>query len=116
VYEALGKRIRDQRKLSKMTQEALAEKAEISNSFLGHIERGTRKASLDTLVKICNALKISPNVLLQDSLDDDLLGADLQYSPSQKKLLREIGNQIFNYQRIYEEPAGEIKIIRPDKL
>jgi len=116
MYEALGRRIREQRKKAKMTQEALAEKAEISNSFMGHIERGTRKASLDTLVKICNALKVSPGVLLQDSLDDGLLGADLQYSPEQKRLLREIGNQIFSYQRTYEEPAGEMKIIRPDQL
>lgn len=116
MYEALGRRIRAQRKQMKMTQEELAEKAEISNSFLGHIERGTRKASLDTLVKICNALKASPNLLLQDSLDDDLMGADMSYSPSQKRLLREIGEKIFDYQRlINEKMPEEITIIRPDQ-
>ena len=117
MYEALGKRIRAQRKQMKMTQEELAEKAEISNSFLGHIERGTRKASLDTLVKICNALKASPNLLLQDSLNDGLLGVEVSYSPSQKRLLREIGEKIFDYQRlINEDAAGEVKIIRPDQF
>ena len=65
-YEALGKRIRAQRKISHMTQEQLAEQAGISLSFLGHIERGTRKASLDTLVGIANALKISTDILLQE--------------------------------------------------
>lgn len=114
MYKALGKRIREQRKQSKMTQEALAEKAEISNSFLGHIERGSRKASLDTLVKICNALKVSPSVLLQDSLDDNLLSEDVHYSASQKRLLREIGNQIFTYQRDHDDDSAELKIIRPD--
>ena len=116
MYENLGRRIREQRKLARMTQEELAEKAEISHSFLGHIERGTRKASLDTLVKICNALKISPNLLLQDSLDDGLLGADVNYSESQRRLLREIGNQIFQYQRVCEEMPEEIKVFRPDQL
>ena len=64
MYEALGKRIRAQRKQMKMTQEELAEKAEISNSFLGHIERGTRKLSVDTLVKICDALQCSADDIL----------------------------------------------------
>lgn len=97
LYQELGKRIRQQRILAQMTQEKLAEKAGISLSFLGHIERGTRKASLDTLVKLCNALKVSPRVLLQDSLQDDLIGEDLQISEPQRKLLREISNRILEY-------------------
>lgn len=96
-YQELGKRVRQQRMLAQMTQEKLAEKAGISFSFLGHIERGTRKASLDTLVKLCNALKVSPRVLLQDSLQDDLLGDNVGISESQKKLLREISNCIIEY-------------------
>jgi len=98
LYQGLGKRIRQQRTLARMTQEKLAEEAGISLSFLGHIERGTRKASLDTLVKICNALKVSPQLLLQDSLEDDLLGADIQISDSHRQLLREISNHILEYE------------------
>ena len=96
-YEELGKRIRQQRILAQMTQEKLAERAGISLSFLGHIERGTRKASLDTLVKLCHALKVSPRVLLQDSLEDDLLGDNVEISEPQKRLLREISNRIIEY-------------------
>ena len=96
-YEELGKRIRQQRILAQMTQEKLAERAGISLSFLGHIERGTRKASLDTLVKLCNALKVSPRVLLQDSLEDDLLEDNVEISEPQKRLLREISNRIIEY-------------------
>ena len=94
MYKALGTRIRAQRKQMKMTQEELAEKAEISNSFMGHIERGTRKASLDTLVRICNVLKVSPQLLLQDSLDGDLMGMTSIFSPSKARLMREISNAI----------------------
>lgn len=96
-YDKLGVRIRQQRVLAKMTQERLAEKAGISLSFLGHIERGSRKASLETIVNICNALKISPSLLLQDSLDDDLLGEASQFSAPQRRLLREISNCISDY-------------------
>ncbi|MEA5069461.1 MAG: helix-turn-helix transcriptional regulator, partial [Christensenellaceae bacterium] len=53
-YRSLGMRIRKQRKNLHLTQEELAERAGISLSFLGHIERGTRKASLETLVSLSN--------------------------------------------------------------
>lgn len=102
-YNKLGERIRQQRILAKMTQEKLAEKAGISLSFLGHIERGSRKASLETLVAICNSLKLSPRILLQDSLDEDLLGTEQQFTAPQKALLREISNCISEYVVIQEK-------------
>ena len=97
MFKGLGDRIKQQRKLAGLTQEKLAEMAGISLSFLGHIEHGTRKASIDTLVKLCNALKISPNILLQDSLNDDLLGIEGNLSPSMRGLLREVTNTIVSY-------------------
>jgi len=97
LYQGLGKRIRQQRKLLQMTQEKLAEEAGISLSFLGHIERGTRKASLDTLVRLCNALQVSPQLLLQDSLRDNLLGDASSVSDTHRRLLREISNVMLEY-------------------
>ncbi len=67
-YEALGRQIRKQRQNMNLTQERLAEKANISASFLGHIERGSRKASLETLINIANALGVGTDKLLIDSL------------------------------------------------
>ena len=100
-YEKLGERIRKQRHLLKWTQEQLAEKAGISLPFLGHIERGTRKASLETLVGICNALKVSPQLLLQDSLDEDLLDLDSRVSDGHRNLLREISDRISEYENSF---------------
>lgn len=101
LYEDFGQRVRQQRIALQMTQEKLAERAGISLSFLGHIERGTRKASLDTVIRLCNALKVSPNLLLQDSLDSDLLGDRNQsLSEDQRKLLREISNRIIEYNEL----------------
>lgn len=67
-YTALGNRIEKLRRQRRLTQEQLAEQAGISAAFMGHIERGTRVASLATLVAICNALEASPEYLLCDSL------------------------------------------------
>jgi len=66
-YKTMGFRIRMLRKELNMTQEQLAEQAAVSASFLGHIERGTRIASLETLVAICTALNTDPNYLLAGS-------------------------------------------------
>ena len=97
MYTQLGKRIKQQRILARMTQEKLAEAAGISLSFLGHIERGTRKASLDTVVKICNALKVSPNQLLRDSLEGSLIANEAGLSENHRRLLREISDNISKY-------------------
>lgn len=64
LYVQIGKRIRKLRKQKKMTQMELAEQAEISLSFLGHIERGTRKLSVETLFAICRALDCSADMLM----------------------------------------------------
>ena len=72
-FVILGKRIRQRRKALCLTQEELSARAGLSLSFLGHIERGTRKASLESLVALANALSISTDLLLQDSLSDQAL-------------------------------------------
>ncbi len=68
-YEDIGERIRRLRRDLGLTQEEMAEKIGISPSFLGHIERGTRVASLETLVAICLVLHTNPEALLRTSLN-----------------------------------------------
>ncbi|MCH5285896.1 MAG: helix-turn-helix transcriptional regulator [Christensenellaceae bacterium] len=67
-YKDFGSRIRSVRRHQSLTQETLAERVGISASFLGHIERGTRVASLETLVALCNELNVAPEYLLRASL------------------------------------------------
>lgn len=69
-YEDLGNRIRECRRQKKMTQEQLAEATGISASFLGHIERGSRVASIETLVALCKALNVKSDYLLAASLNN----------------------------------------------
>ena len=58
-YKAIGQRIRKRRRWVELTQEQLAELAGASTSFIGHIERGTRVPSVETLWRICQALECS---------------------------------------------------------
>ncbi|MBQ8554717.1 MAG: helix-turn-helix transcriptional regulator [Clostridia bacterium] len=71
-YKGLGSRIRAVRRKLSLTQEELAEQVGISTSFMGHIERGTRVASLDTLMDICTALSVTPEYLLYPSTEASL--------------------------------------------
>lgn len=86
-YKALGQRIRHQRKLMNMTQEELASVSDVSTSYIGHIERGIKRCSLETLVCISNALDISPNSLLQDSLDSIPFELETNLAPRSRSLL-----------------------------
>lgn len=68
-YKDLGRRVRETRRQLSLTQEKLAEQVGISASFLGHIERGSRVASIETLVALCNVLRVTPQYLLSASLN-----------------------------------------------
>ena len=48
-YPEVGARIRQQREHIGMTQEQLGEACDLSASFVGHIERGSRKLSVESL-------------------------------------------------------------------
>jgi len=66
-YKKLGKRIRNARLKKKMTQAQLAEAVELSTVYISHVESGT-KLTLDTLIKICNILEVTPDYVLLDSI------------------------------------------------
>ncbi len=67
-YKALGSRIRTYRKQRNLSQEKLAELACICTTHISHIETGNTVPSLTTLVYIANALEVSADELLCDSL------------------------------------------------
>ena len=86
-YAKLGTRVRQQRLLNGLTQGQLAERVGVSNSFIGHIERGEKKASVETVVALCNAMDISPSVLLQDSLSDAVMRSQLSFDRENQDLM-----------------------------
>ena len=67
-YKMLGKRIRDERLLLRLTIEQLSEKVNKTGNYIGQIERNDGKPSLETVVDVANALGTTVDNLLQDSL------------------------------------------------
>lgn len=60
----LGSNVKKFRIEKKLTQEKLAALTGLSTQYIGNIERGNTTTSIDTLIKICNILDITPNDLL----------------------------------------------------
>ncbi len=81
-YTAIGTRIRRLRKERNLTQQALAELSHQEPSNISHIERGATKLSLPTIVNIANALGVTVDTILCDSL------------PSAKASYTNIANEI----------------------
>ena len=63
----LGESIRAKRKALELSQEALADFAEIDRSHMGRIERGERNITFLNLVRIAKAMKCKPSDLLIDA-------------------------------------------------
>jgi len=67
-YEDIGRRIREQRRHLKITQEKLAELVDLSIQHMSGIENGKTKFSFASLVRIANVLELSMDELLCGSL------------------------------------------------
>ena len=65
---SVGQKIREIRLSQGMTQEQLAERAEISPTHVSVIERAVKSPQLDTFVAICNALDVTSDEILSEVL------------------------------------------------
>lgn len=100
-FRLIGKKVRNYRKMRGMSQEKLAEAASVSVPYVSHIERGTKRASISTLIKLSAALGISVDGLLpnnrhsemsDNSEDVQLLFCDC--SPWERQTLLEIATAV----------------------
>ena len=82
-YKLIGKRIARRRHVLDMTQAELAEKADLSATYTGNVERGA-KCSIETIMKLCAALDVTPDYLL--------LGVDKEY---RSDLLEDVKDALF---------------------
>lgn len=55
----VGDAIREARKAATLSQERLAERAELHPNYIGEVERGEKTISVDALLRIAGALKVS---------------------------------------------------------
>lgn len=76
-YTELGQRIAKRRKQNNIRQNALADILNISNNYLSSIERGKERPSLEILVRICNALQVTPDYLLMGNMHSNNIPTDI---------------------------------------
>ena len=67
-YKKMGYKIKLARLEKGLTQEQLSEMLDMSNNYISNIERNHSIPSLETFVKICNALEVTPDKILIDSI------------------------------------------------
>ena len=60
----IGQRIRKHREKSRLSQEQLAERADVSSQTISTAETGKKRLRVENIIKICEALEISPDYLL----------------------------------------------------
>jgi transcriptional regulator with XRE-family HTH domain len=65
-YRVIGNTIRKYREKARLTQEKLAERADLHPNYLGEIERGETMVSLWALIRIAAALRVRVRVLVAD--------------------------------------------------
>lgn len=59
IATVVGQRIRTYRQKANMTQEELAERAELHHTYIGQVERGEKNLTLGSLERILDALGLS---------------------------------------------------------
>jgi len=84
LQEKLGSKIRELRKRRKITQASLAEKTDLSDNFIGLLERGKTSPSLESLEKIARALKVPVRELFEFETDE----------PNKARLLAELNKKL----------------------
>lgn len=100
---ALGQRIREVRLQRGLTQQTLAQKADIGIMYLGEIERGIKMPSLNSFIKIVEALDISADYILRNEISsgmeyicDDIAQKLKPLTPHQRKTAADILDAYLN--------------------
>ena len=63
---AFGKIVREKRLILGLSQEKLAEKADLHTNYVGSVERGERNIAIENIYSLANALECSPKDLISE--------------------------------------------------
>ena len=101
----IGKRLRSYRKALGLSQEELAEKAELHHTYIGQVERGEKNITIGSLEKICSALDLSFSELFDglgpanknSSASNEIVQLLYDEMPEKQAILLNILNDIRKY-------------------
>ena len=97
INNHIGKLFQDYRLKNNLTQNQVADLTGLEPRHISQIERGFSKGSIDTLLKLCNAYKITPDVILYDLLDDETKKSVSIYGEKFKKLSKKDKDSILHF-------------------
>ena len=97
ISEHIGNVCQKYRLKNNLTQNQVAELTGLEPRHISQIERGFSKGSIDTLLKLCNAYKITPDIILFDLLDDDVKNSVSIYDEKFKKLSKRDKESILHF-------------------
>ena len=109
-YRCLGERIREERLHLRLTQAQLAEDIDISDTYMGAIERGERGLSLDTLVMLASRLGVTVDYLLSDAVpgtDDNITDQFRQLMDGQPLERKQMAINVLRAVFAYFEKQGD---------
>lgn len=70
-FKIIGIRVREARMYNRMSQAELAERIDMSVSYISHIETAKKRASLETLVRMANVLGVTVDYFLNGNQVND---------------------------------------------
>jgi len=97
ISKHIGKVCQQYRLKNNLTQNQVAELTGLEPRHISQIERGLSKGSIDTLIKLCNVYKITPDIILYDLLDNDVKKSVSIYDEKFKKLTKRDKNSILHF-------------------
>lgn len=97
INKHIGKIYQQHRIQNNLTQNQVAELTGLEPRHISQIERGMSKGSIDTLIKLCNAYQITPDIILYDLLDDDVKKSVSIYDEKFKKLSKRDKESILHF-------------------
>lgn len=97
ITKHIGNKFQEYRLKNNLTQNQVAEITGLEPRHISQIERGLSKGSIDTLLKLCNAYKITSDIILYDLLDEDLKKDVSIYAENFKKLNQKDKKSILHF-------------------
>ncbi len=93
----IGRICQEYRLKNNLTQNQVADLTGLEPRHISQIERGLSKGSIDTLIKLCNAYKITPDIILYDLLNDDVKKSVSIYDENFKRLSKKDKDSILHF-------------------
>ena len=82
----MGKRIKERRELSNLTQEQVSQITGLETKYISQIECGIAKGTISTMLKFCDAYSVTPNDILYQFIKNS--SAEKELDKFEKKFMK----------------------------